>query len=356
MNDGGFSRRDFLRTTGLATLWIAGGCRKHEMPMAPKLPAPAPAAAPKIHSVVAAVTDAAVDEDWKINPARVERMVNEAVMLLTKAPAPEAAWAALFPGVKSADVVGIKVNTLNPLCPSHMEVAMAVAAGLQKAGFRENNIIIWDRAEGSFIEGLTMSGYTINRGAGGVRVLGTNSPSIGYDLRNPVTIPSIQMTLPVSKLISQVCQYLVNIPVLKEHGITGMTGCLKSYYGAIPLGDRVSLMDIGLVHQNHGDPQIAELCANAIIREKTRLHIADGLMGIYKNGPHGKPQWRNGQIFASQDPVALDYQLLQILDTMRAQNRQGPITPKARHIRSAEKLGLGVCMAEVRSKKITSDR
>jgi uncharacterized protein (DUF362 family) len=352
MENSRLSRRDFLRTTGIAALGIAGA---NMLP--PGLQSLAQAAGAKDKSLVAAVTDAtAVSQDWKINPAAAERMVNEAVMLLTQAPTPQAAWAALFPGVKSSDIVGIKVNTLNPSCPSHVEVAMAVAAGLRKAGFKENNIIIWDRAEGSILEGLTMAGYTINRGPAGVRCLGTNSPMIGYDQRNPVSIPSIQKAMPVSKLVSEVCRYLVNIPVLKHHCITGVTGCLKSYYGAIPLGDKVSLADIGLVHQNNGSPQIAELYANPIIKEKTRLHIADGLMGLYKGGPHGSPQWRNNQVLASQDPVALDYQLLQILNAMRKQKGEKPLdAKKTGHLYAAEKLGLGACtpaLIEMRTKTL----
>ena len=346
------SRREFLRSTGIATLGLAGANI-----LLPGAAALAQAVAGKDQSVVAVVTDlAAVDENWKIAAPRVERMVNEAVMLLAGAPTPEEAWAAVFPGAGATDVVGIKVNTLNASCPSHVEVAMAVAAGLQKAGFRENNIIIWDRAEGSIIEGLTLCGYTVNRSASGVRVLGTNSPSIGYDQRNPVSIASIDRTMPVSKLISQVCRYLVNVPVLKHHMISGITGCLKSFYGAIPLGASVSLRDIGLVHQNNANPQIAELYANSIIKEKTRLHIADGLMGIYKDGPHGSPQWRNNQILAARDPVALDYQLLQIINAMRAQKKAGrALDTKAEHIRSAAALTLGTCtpsLIDVRAKTV----
>ncbi len=340
------SRREFLKTAGLAALTAATSASL--LPQA--------RAAETTRSVVAIACDPmAVDAAWQIDAARTERLVHEAVMLLTGQGSPEAAWAAIFPKVKDTDVVGLKVNALNPACPSHVEVALGVAAGLQKAGFKENNIIIWDRAEGSFIEGLTMSGYKINRGSSGIRCLGTNSPSIGYDQRRLVTIPSIEKTMPVSRLVSQVCNYIVNIPVMKQHGIAGVTGCLKNFYGAIPLGDRVSLGLIAAVHANNANPQIAELYANAVIREKTRLHIADALMGIYEGGPHGKPQWRCNQIMASADPVALDFQMLQTLNAYRAGKGKRPLDPKAQHIVSAQKLGLGTCtpaLIEVRQKTV----
>lgn len=343
------TRREFLQTSGLVAGGIIGSSVLHGRPhLLAQSDTPAP------RSVVAVVADpAAVDANWKIEPVRAERMVNEAVMLLTGQTTPEAAWVNIFPSVKPTDVVGIKVNTLNPSCPSHVEVALAVAAGLQKAGFKENNIIIWDRAEGSFIEGLTASGYKINRTASGVRCLGTNSPSIGYDLRNLVSIPCVQKTMPVSKLISQICQYIVNLPVMKHHVITGLTGCLKNYYGAIPLGDRVSLFDINLMHQNNASPQIAELYANALIREKTRLHICDALMSILNGGPHGSPQWKSCQILAATDPVALDFQILQILNKKRIEMNARPLDQKAAHILAAAERGLGVCkshLIEVRTK------
>jgi uncharacterized protein (DUF362 family) len=116
------------------------------------------------------------------------------------------------------------------------------------------------------------------------------------------------------------------------------------------------LSDINAVHQNNGNPQIAELCANPVIKEKTRLHIGDALMGICTGGPHGRPQWRNQQILAATDPVAMDHQCLQIINAKRVEKGERPIDRKAEHIRTAEDLGLGTCTPCLIEKTVISNQ
>ncbi|MFQ6040859.1 MAG: DUF362 domain-containing protein, partial [Candidatus Poribacteria bacterium] len=133
-------------------------------------------------------------------------------------------------------------------------------------------------------------------------------------------------------------------PVLKEHNISGITLAMKNHYGSIPLSDNIpmSLFDIRAMHANNGNPQIAQLNASPLIKEKTKLIVCDALLGIFNGGPDGHPQWANNQLIVSTDPVATDYHGMLIIDSMRKEKGLSSIAPKARYIDTAAELGLGI--------------
>lgn len=129
------------------------------------------------------------------------------------------------------------------------------------------------------------------------------------------------------------CDYLINVPVLKDHGIAGVTLSLKNHYGSI---DRP-----GACHGNSCDPYIGKLNSASQIREKTALILCDALFGIYQGGPGGKPQWVNRQILASTDPVALDYTGMTVLDAKRREKSLAPVSTRAHYLDTAAALQLG---------------
>ncbi len=147
------------------------------------------------------------------------------------------------------------------------------------------------------------------------------------------------------------CDYLINVPVIKSHNLCGITGALKNYYGAIAIQDTIlhnfnpikSLVRAEKVHANNCNPQIAVVASHPLIRKKTRLHIADALVPMYDGGPYGPPQWINGQLLISQDPVAIDYQAFQIIERKRQEKgleSQG-LSLRAKYIQSAAEMKLG---------------
>jgi len=293
-------------------------------------------------SLVAVVRDTrSVSRDFKLDGQIVQKMAEQAILLVSGCESIEDAWRKLIPNLKESDVIGIKVNCICSSLPTHPEVAFAIARTLVQAGVKENNIVIWDRMSGWLIEGLKKCHYKVNTGASGIRCFGTDTSGVGYDRKNMVKMPSVGKEFPVSKIISRVCNYIISVPVLKNHGIAGITGSMKNFYGAIPLGDRLSLANVRAAHKDNASPQIAELCANPIIRDKLRLCILDALMGIYTGGPIGNPQWRNYEIIASTDPVALDAHQLGIIDARRKLKGRGPAARKAKHIAAAAQLNLG---------------
>lgn len=346
-----WSRRDFLRAAALGTLaWAAA---REQDSIAPAGAQAAPgvisgdrASPPAARSVVAIVEDPrAVLGLKQFDRSRVKHMLDEAILALSGKATPEEGWISLLPPLRGSTTFGLKVNCINPLLPSHPELVEAIAASLIRIGVKENNILIWDRVEGSRFPGLghlPRSGFILNTGPRGVRCLATDSEGIGYDEGALLQVPSVGLTFPASRLLSQLCDYIINLPVLKDHGVGGVTLSLKNYYGAIPLYDRFSLFDARKMHRHNADPQIAELFSNPLIRRKNVLNICDALVGCYHGGPSGPPQWNSGRLLVSQDPVALDELGLRLIDQKRREQGLSSAAPRAGHIRSAARLGLGI--------------
>jgi hypothetical protein len=127
----------------------------------------APAALPPNRVVSVAASDMLVDA--KYNPAAVGCAFDAGMRELTGEKTQAAAWSSLF---SPSDVVGIKINCLGaPRVSSSVESVNAVVAGLKSAGVKENAIIVWDRRDAEFQK----TGLKINKGATGVRVMGTST-------------------------------------------------------------------------------------------------------------------------------------------------------------------------------------
>jgi uncharacterized protein (DUF362 family) len=218
--------------------------------------------------------------------------------------------------VRPGETVGLKVNTLAGRGGSTGPVLVeALCERLQQAGIREENIIVWDREESD----LESGGY---RNRHKMRCVGNDTA--GYEDQLAV-FGSVGSRL--SRTVTRTCDAIINLPVLKDHGITGMTVALKSFYGAIHNPNKY--------HPNCGDPYIADVNMLEPLRRKLRLHICDGLTAQYEGGPSFMPQWQwayNG-LLVSRDPVALDYTAWQIVERKRAEKSMKPLAAEGREPR-----------------------
>jgi uncharacterized protein (DUF362 family) len=237
------------------------------------------------------------------------------------------AWQEILPNYKQDQVIGIKVNCINSSLPSHPQIVNALISSLVDFGVPENNIVIWDRTNGE----LSRCGYNLNTGDSGVRCLGTNSGGWGYDKGKPIKIAG--QTRYLSKILTQLCDYLINVPVLKDHNATGVTLSMKNHYGSVEYPRAM--------HGNNCDPFIAELNNVPDIKNKTKLIVLDALLGIYLGGPGGAPQFKPNIIAMSYDTVAMDWYGMQLINEERQNRGIGEVTEKARYIQTAAKMGLG---------------
>ena len=205
--------------------------------------------------------------------------------------------------VRPGEVVGLKVNCLagrgNSTRP---ELVDAICERLRQAGITE--IVIWDRLNSD----LESAHFRIVERGSGIRCFGNDTLGFEEDLATFGSVGSL-----LSKTLTQVCDAVINLPVLKDHGIAGVTIALKSMFGAVHNPNKY--------HMNACDPYVADVFMLPPIRQKVRLHICDATTAQYEGGPSFMPHWTwpyNGLI-VGHDPVALDYTGWKIIEKRRTE-------------------------------------
>ena len=207
--------------------------------------------------------------------------------------------------VRPGELVGLKVNALGGRgFSSNLQLVEAICQRLQEAGIKANDIVVWDRDS----DEMEHSGFRVSTGGNRVQCFGTDRVDYEQEL---VTHGSVGSRL--SKILTQRCNVLINVPVLKDHDGAGVTIALKNMYGVIHNPNKY--------HPNGCNPYIADLNMLPEIRTKMRLTICDATTASYEGGPGYKPEysWRNNALIVSQDPVALDYTGWQIIERKRAE-------------------------------------
>jgi uncharacterized protein (DUF362 family) len=166
------------------------------------------------------------------------------------------------------------------------------------------------------------------------------------------------------RLVSDTLTKIINVPNMKDHSASGVTGCLKN----IAYGNFGNVARSHQYSDTHTLSFIGALAASEPLRSRTVLHINDGLRGVWHAGPFSPSrQFRfyPKQMLFSTDPVASDRILLDIIEAKRAAekaisvwNRSPATLAKPQefsknpnlnrfnrepgHIEFASKLGLGV--------------
>ncbi|MCX8044223.1 MAG: DUF362 domain-containing protein [Desulfobacterota bacterium] len=282
---------------------------------------------PRTHkaSVVIARRPSVIHDNGDIDHGVLASMIASSLCHMTGTSSVAEAWRSI---VKPSEIIGIKVNAMGgrPIA-THQTLVAIVARQLIAVGVPEKNIIIWDRLTAE----LERAGYTISRSNTGIRCFGTDTE---YE-------PQIETAGSVgtcfSRIITQ-CDALINIPVLKDHDLSGVSLGLKNFYGAIHNPNKY--------HDNGCDPFIADLNTHPYIKQKLRLTIIDGLRAQYNGGPAYKQQWQwpYGGIIVSRDPVAADAVGTACIEEKRKEQGLPSLAQAGRpplHIKTASARGLG---------------
>jgi uncharacterized protein (DUF362 family) len=206
--------------------------------------------------------------------------------------------------VPPGHVVGLKVNCLAGKGGSTSTALIDIICDrLQQAGLKPEQLVIWDRLN----EDLESAGFRPSTRTDRIRVLGNEV--LGYE--NELSVfGSVGSRL--ARTLTRLCGTVINLPVLKDHGITGVTMALKNMFGAIHNPNKY--------HPNAGNPYVADVNALPGVRDKIRLTICEAVTAQYEGGPTYMPQWTwpyNGLLVA-RDPVALDTVGWQIIEQQRA--------------------------------------
>ena len=271
------------------------------------------------------------------NISLIKQMMDSGITLLTGTDNPKDAWKSLF---HEDERVGIKINGLGAdILVGNYQICWAIVDALKSIGVKENNIIIWDQYQNFFLS----SGFKINRsfkgvrtyttdGGGGKEALDSGSSHREYD--------SGYGAVKVSKILTEEVDSLINIGLLKDHGLAGVSIALKNIsHGVISHPDNF--------HDNSCDPFIAAINSIPVIKDKIKLHICNGIVGLYEGGPMPQKRhtWNDNRIILSRDPVALDTIGMNIIEGKRKEKNLRSLFNRPNlpvHIETAAKYGLGV--------------
>ena len=204
---------------------------------------------------------------------------------------------------RPGQVVGLKVNGLAGRgISTNVKLVELIAEQLQRAGVIE--IVVWDRLNSD----LESAGFRLDSKHTGIRFVGNDAAGYEEHLSVCGSVGSL-----MSKTLTRTCDVVINLPVLKDHSITGVTIALKNLFGAIHNPNKY--------HLDFGNPYIADVNMLEPVRQKFRLTICDATTAQYEGGPSYMPQWAwpfNGLLVA-KDPVALDYTGWQLIERKRAE-------------------------------------
>lgn len=309
----GISRRQWLAatTTGLSlsqlglTAQTASAAEKTKLGMPGLYP-----------GRVVAVSHPGCISNGEFQTEPIRRMMHAGMLDLTEAPDVPSAWRLFF---ERGDVVGIKVNPVgSPHVISCPQVLRQIIEGLQSAGVRKEDIVVYDRYRAQFLkagfrewlpEGVRWSSAAEDYDAIQQAIAGYD-PDVYLDF--PVTLPGYDINNAVArrshpaKFITQEVNKLVNLAVLKDHQSAGVTLALKNLSHGL----------VNNVSRSHGSTSnnvcgafIPAVVSLPVIRNKAVLHVLDGIKGLYHGGPSARPQfvWEHRTIYFATDPVALDH-------------------------------------------------
>ncbi len=243
--------------------------------------------------------------------------------------------------------IGLKVSCLaRKFNSTPVSLADALAELLIRTGISENKIIIWERTN----QELESAGYTLNTSAAGRKCLGTDTYGYGYsgDFYSSGPVNSL-----VSRILTETVDHNINLPVLKDHSIAGLSSGMKNMYGAINNPNKY--------HDTNCDPFVAYVSNLEPLKAKNRLSIIDAVRVQYNGGPGFDSRYlaRYNGLILSDNPVAADRVALEILEHFRQQNALPSLEKAgrpAKFLKTAESIGLGTAdLAKIDLKVVVRD-
>jgi len=276
--------------------------------------------------VVVVRTKKALTDGYDADRGALRAMLDAGLVALSGQKDAVAALAKYF---RPGERVGLKINGLaGRKAATHVELVDELSVLLSRANVEGRQQIVFDR----FARDLSASGFSTR--PHGYRCVGNDEAGHEDEL---VQMPSSASRL--TRVLTTQVDCVLNLPILKQHMLAGMTGALKNNFGCIHNPNKM--------HIDNCDPYVAEVNAVPEIRGKQRLVIMDALRPVLDNGPSYQPgmaEVANVLLFAT-DLVAVDTVALGILEELRAK-RELPTLAKAgiapTYLATASKMGLGV--------------
>jgi hypothetical protein len=289
-----------------------------------------------------------------VNQNAVDEMVNQGLIDLTGQSTVAEAWRSLIPDYQPGEVVAIKVSFNN----SHddlgsqekidgvMEPVNALIRGLNSIGVPYDSIVVYDSSRWlpkRFVDKCPYQGVLFRHKAHDP--WGDGSAAVEF------SPPGVSVfTQRLSKEVAQ-ANYLINVPIMKPHGMTKLSLALKNHYGSVEKPaelHRWSTLASPDFSTNY-NPMV-DLNNTPHIRDKTVLTLGDGIFAALRNGdgsfPVGWAVFGNQtpkSLFFSTDPVAIDCVMGDVVDAEKnALVNHGIELEAFACLEMAEEIGLGV--------------
>jgi len=251
----------------------------------------------------------------RVSQSIVRQMLEHAMRELTGEESAREAWAKF---VQPNDIVGIKINPSGaPACCSSPEIVREIIASVQSVGVPARNILAYDR----YSYEMDIGSYQALLPPG-VRIVGIQDAfvdSAGYDTNVYCTANFFgewETRSYMASIVAQVVTKIINLPTMKDHSASGVTGALKNLaYG--------TFNNVARTHRaphSFTNPLIGLMCTVEPLRSKAVLHIMDGLRQVWHGGPLTQVQDfidQTGLLLVATDPVALDTVELEAIEKKR---------------------------------------
>ena len=249
----------------------------------------------------------------QVDVPAVREMIARGMSTLTGDKDPRDSWRRFF---DANDFVGIKINCSGaPGAMSMPEIVAEIVRNLTTVGVKPTNIVIHERGGGQ----IRLAKYE-EFVPQGVRVESANT-WLGFD-------PGVYVEANffgeddtrsfLLRMVSEQFTKIINVPNMKDHSASGVTGCLKN----------IAYGEFGNVARSHYKSQtetltfIGTLAATEPLRSRTVLNIMDGLRGVWHAGPFStdrRYRFYPKQMKFGTDPVAIDRLLIDVIDNKRKQ-------------------------------------
>jgi uncharacterized protein (DUF362 family) len=290
------NRREFLQTAATGAVLLGS---QSKFGLAAMLDQRAQTGKPRV--VIA--RDASLHgQGTKPDEKRVLALLDKAIATYTGRDHPVEAWKRIVPMDK---VIGLKVNGLGGKgISTHAALVLAICERLQQAGVKPGNIVVWDRNA----RDLQACGLTVNTDPSRVRCYG--SDVAGFE-EQPIACGPANVHL--AKILTRECAMVINLPILKDHDMAGVTFSMKNMYGVVQRPQDL--------HANNCNPGVADLNRIPAIREKVSFTIGDAMSSVYQGGPVFRPEhlWYPNALIVGEDRVAVDHTAWQMIERKRAE-------------------------------------
>jgi len=277
------------------------------------------------------------------------------------------AQAAMTKFIEPKDVVGIKINPSGaPACCSSPELVREIISTVRSVGVPARNIVVYDR----FGDEMDQGSYHAVLPPG-IRVVNIQDGLLdasGYDANvycQASFFGEWETRSYMASVVANGLDKIINVPTLKDHSASGVTGCLKN----VAYGTFNNVARSHVAPYTFTNPLIGVMCTVEPLRSKVVLNIMDGMRMVWHGGPLTQNQefiYPAGLLMVSTDPVAMDTIELEAIDKKRLEqgapsvweHKASSITAdnlefyrdasknlfyrQPGHIAAAGKLGLGV--------------